>query len=104
MDAGYYHVLLPVREPGTGLPGMAADLRLPYRVVASPGVPAGRIIVAFVSDSARLSGMVAANWAAAGTVSCHAVRAGPAGLRGDDIVFVHGCALSLGARPDRRAW
>jgi predicted ATPase len=36
-------------------------------VLASISGPAGRIVVAFVSDSARLSRMFAANWAAAGT-------------------------------------
>ena len=148
MDASYYDVLLPVREPGTGLPGVVAGLRLPYRVVASVGVPAGQIVLAFVSDSARLSGMFAANWAAArigqrpdATLYALARPARAYGLdgrwdrarwwsrerktmvvfgfgsyrmakvcvrgicsavSGDDIVFVHGCALSLGAGPGRR--
>lgn len=57
--------LLPVREPGAGLPGVAGGIRLPCRVLASVGVPAGRIVLAFVSDSARLSRMFAANWALA---------------------------------------
>jgi hypothetical protein len=65
MGVSFYDALLPVRDPGAGLPGVLAGLRLPYRVLASIGVPAGRIVVAFVSDSARLSRMFAANWAAA---------------------------------------
>jgi CobW/HypB/UreG, nucleotide-binding domain len=67
MGARYYDALLPVREPGPGLRAAMADLRLPYRVFASIGVPAGRVVVAFVSDSARLSRMFAANWAQSGT-------------------------------------
>ncbi len=65
MGVSYYDTLLPVREPGAGLRAAVAGLRLPYRVLASVGVPAGRVVVAFVSDSARLSGMFAANWAQA---------------------------------------
>ena len=67
MGVSYYDALLPVREPGAGLRSVVAGLRLPYRVLASICVPAGRIVLAFVSDSARLSGMFAANWAQAGT-------------------------------------
>ncbi len=67
MSVSYYGTLLPVREPGAGLASVVAGFRLPYRVLASICVPAGRIVVAFVSDSARLSGMFAANWAQAGT-------------------------------------
>ena len=67
VGVSYYDALLPVREPGAGLRSVVAGLRLPYRVLASIGVPAGRIVLAFVSDSARLSGMFAANWAQAGT-------------------------------------
>ena len=55
MGAGYYDALLPVREPGASLPGVAGGIRPPCRVLASVGVPAGRIVLAFVSDSARLS-------------------------------------------------
>ena len=66
MGVSYYDALLPVREAGAGLRSVVAGIRLPYRVLASIGVPAGRIVVAFVSDSARLSGMFAANWAQAG--------------------------------------
>ena len=67
MSISYYDALPPVREPGIGLPDMVAGIGLPYRVLASISVPAGRIVLAFVSDSARLSRMFAANWAAAGT-------------------------------------
>jgi CobW/HypB/UreG, nucleotide-binding domain len=148
MVAGYYDVLLPVRESGTWLPAVAAGLRLPYRVVASVGVPAGRIVLAFVSDSARLSSMFAANWAPAGIgqrpdatlyalarpacaygldgrwdrarwwsrerkamvvfgsgayrLAKVCVRGICSAVSGDDMVFVHGCALSLGAGADRR--
>ena len=67
MGVRYYDELLPAREPGTGLPGLVAGIRLPYRVLASISVPGGRIVLAFVSDSIRLSRMFAANWAQAGT-------------------------------------
>jgi CobW/HypB/UreG, nucleotide-binding domain len=67
MVISYYDSLLPVREPAPGLRAAVASLRLPYRVLASIGVPAGRVVVAFVCDSARLSRMFAANWAQAGT-------------------------------------
>ena len=63
----YYDALLPVREPEASLRGVMAGIRLPYRVLASVCVPSGRIVLAFVSDSARLSRMFAANWAQAGT-------------------------------------
>jgi hypothetical protein len=66
MGISYYDTLLPVREPGAGLRDAMAGLWLPYRVLASIGAPAGRVVVAFVSDSARLSRMFAANWARAG--------------------------------------
>jgi hypothetical protein len=148
MDVSYYDALLPVRAPRDGLPGVVAGLRLPYRMLASIGVPAGRIVVAFVSDSARLSRMFAANWAPAGTGAqpdatlCALARPAPGyGLDGrwdqarwwsrehkmmvvfgfgsyrlakvcvrgicsavsaDNMVFVHGCALSIGAGPGRR--
>ena len=148
MSISYYDALLPVRKPGVGLRGVLAGIRLPYRVLASICVPAGRIVLAFVTDSARLSGMFAANWAQAGTdqepdATLYAL-AGPAcgyGLdgrwdearwwsrdqktmvvfrfgsyrlakvcvrgicsaaSGDDILFLHGCALSVGAGADRR--
>jgi hypothetical protein len=84
MGVSYYDALSPVRTPGDGLPGVVAGLRLPCRVLASVGMPAGRIVLALVSDSARLSGMFAANWAP-GRGRCaagrHAVRAGPASPR-----------------------
>ena len=66
MSVGYYDALLPVREPGAGLPGALAGIRFPYRVLASIGVPTGLIVLALVSDDARLSRMFAANWARAG--------------------------------------
>jgi hypothetical protein len=148
MSAGYYDALLPVREPADGLPGVVAGLRLPYRALASVGTPAGRIVLAFVSDSARLSRMFAANWAPAptgqqpdATLCALTWPAGGYGLDGrwdqarwwsrehkmmvvfgfgsyrlakvcvrgicsavsaDDMVFMHGCALSIGADTDRR--
>lgn len=148
MGASYYDALLPVREPGAGLGSVVAGLRLPYRVLASICVPAGRIVLAFVSDSARLSGMFAANWAQAGTgaepdatlyalarpacayglsdrwdgarwwsrdhkimmvfgfgsyrLAKVCVRGICSAVSGDDILFLHGCALSAGAGADRR--
>jgi hypothetical protein len=63
MGVSHYDALLPVREPGVSLPGVLAGLRLPHRVLGSVGMPAGRIVLAFVSDNARLSRMFAANWA-----------------------------------------
>ena len=148
MGAGYYDALLPVGEPGAGLPGVVAGLRLPYRALASICVPAGRIVLAFVSDSARLSGMFAANWAQARTdaepdatlyalarpacgygldrrwdaarwwsrddktmvvfgfgsyrLAKVCVRGICSAVSGDGILFVHGCALSVGAGAGRR--
>ncbi len=148
MAVSYYDALLPVRKPGTGLLGMVTSLRLPNRVLASICVPAGRIVVAFHSDSARLSRMFAANWAPAGmdqepdaTLYALAQPASSYGLdsrwdgarwwspdqkmmvvfglgsyrlakvcvRGicsavseDDTLFVHGCAVSVGAGTDKR--
>jgi CobW/HypB/UreG, nucleotide-binding domain len=148
MSASYYDGLLPVREPGPGLCGAMAGLRLPHRVLASIYVPGGRIVVAFVSDSARLSRMFAANWAPAGTdqepdatlyalgrpacgygldgswdgarwwsrdqrmmvvfgfgsyrLAKVCVRGICSAVSGDDILFLHGCALSVGAGADSR--
>jgi hypothetical protein len=148
MGASYYDALLPVREPGACLGSVAAGLRLPYRMLTSICVPAGRIVLAFVSDSARLSGMFAANWAQAGTdaepdatlyalarpacayglsdrwdgarwwsrdrkimmvfgvgsyrLAKVCVRGICSAVSGDDILFLHGCALSVGAGADRR--
>ena len=148
MGVSYYDALLPVREAGAGLRSVVAGIGLRYRVLVSIGVPAGRIVVAFVSDSARLSGMFAANWAQAGAdaepdatlyalarpASGYGLGEGWDGARwwsrehkmmavfgvgsyrlvkvcvrgicsavsGDDILFLHGCALSVGAGPDRR--
>jgi hypothetical protein len=61
MGVSFYEALLPVREPAAGLRAAMAGLRLPYRVLASIGMPAGPLVVALVSDSARLSRMFAAN-------------------------------------------
>jgi CobW/HypB/UreG, nucleotide-binding domain len=144
----YYEALAPVREPAVALEAVTAGLRLPYRVLASIRVPAGRVVVALVSDSDRLSSMFAANWSPAGSgqepdTTLYAL-AGPAGsyglnetwdgarwwwrrqqamlgfgfgsyrlakvcvrgmcsaVSGDDVVFLHGCALSVGVGPQRR--
>ncbi len=148
MSISYYDALPPVREPGADLPDAVAGLRLPYRVLAAVRVPAGRIVVAFASDSALLSGMFAANWARAGegeepdaTLYALARPARGYGLpdrwdgarwwsrdqkvmvvfgfgsyrfakvcmrgicsavSGDDSLFLHGCALGIGAGADRR--
>jgi CobW/HypB/UreG, nucleotide-binding domain len=148
MGISYYDALLPVREPGAGLASVLASIRLPYRVLASICVPAGRIVLALISDSARLSGMFAANWAPAGAdavpdatlyalarpadaygldgrwdgarwwsrdhkmmvvfgfgsyrLAKVCVRGICSAVSGDDIVFLHGCALSVGAGTDRR--
>jgi len=148
MSLSYYDALLPVREPADGLQDVMAGLRLRHRVLASICVPAGRIVVAFVSDSARLSRMFVANWARAGTdqepdatlyalarparrygldgawdgarwwsrdqkvmavfgftsyrLAKVCVRGICSAVSNDDIVFLHGCALSLGTGNDRR--
>ena len=148
MSVSYYDALLPVREPGAGLRDAVAGIRLPHRVLASIRVPAGRIVLAFVSDSPRLSRMFAANWARAGTsqepdATLYALARPARGygldsrwdgarwwsredktmvvfgfgsyrmakvcVRGicsavsrDDTLFMHGCALSVGAGRDRR--
>ena len=148
MGVSYYDALLPAREPGADLQGLVAGIGLPYRVLVSIGVPGGTIVLAFVSDSARLSRMFAANWAAARTgqqpdATLYAltrpacgysldgrwdrarwwsrerkmmvvfglgsyrlvkvcVRGICSAVSGDDMVFIHGCALSLGAGLGRR--
>jgi CobW/HypB/UreG, nucleotide-binding domain len=148
MGVRYYDTLLPVREAGADLPGAMAGLRLPYRALASIGVPEGRIVVGLVSDSARLSRMFAAHWAPAGpgqepdaTLYALARPARRYGLDGawdgarwwsrdqktmvvfgfgpyrlakvcvrgicsavssDDILFLHGCGLSVRAGAYRR--
>jgi hypothetical protein len=56
MGGNYYDALLPVREPGAGLSGVVAGIRLPYRVLASVGVPAGRIVLANTTTAPRPSG------------------------------------------------
>jgi hypothetical protein len=65
MNANYYDALLPVGELGDEDAAAIAGLRLRFRVLASVFTPAGRIVVALMSDSARLSGMFADNWAPA---------------------------------------
>ncbi len=148
MGVSYYDALLPVREPGAGLWTALVGIRLPYRVLASVRVPGGRVVLAFVSDSALLSHMFAANWAHAGAdrdpdatlyalarpacgygldrqwdearwwsrdrqtmvvfgfgsyrLAKVCVRGICSAVTGDDIVFVHGCALSVGTRTGRR--
>ena len=148
MGVSYYDALLPVREPGAGLLGTVAGLRLPNRVKASICVPGGRIVVAFLSDSARLSRMFAANWAQAGTdqepdatlyaltrpargygldgrwdaarwwsrdqkimvvfgfgpyrLAKVCVRGICSAVSADDTLFMHGCAVSVGAGAGRR--
>jgi CobW/HypB/UreG, nucleotide-binding domain len=148
MGIGYYDALLPVREPGAGLPAALAGIRFPYRMLASIGVPAGQIVLALVSDDARLSQMFAANWARAGAgqqpdatlyalarpacgyglddtwdqarwwsrehkmmavfgfgsyrLAKVCVRGICSAVTGEDMVFVHGCAMSVGAGPGRR--
>ena len=148
MGVTYYDALLPVREPGAGLLGAVAGLRLPNRVLASVCVPGGRIVVAFLSDSDRLSRMFAANWAQAGTdqepdatlyaltrparsygldgrwdgarwwardqkimvvfgfgpyrLAKVCVRGMCSAVSGDDTLFMHGCAVSVGAGAGKR--
>ena len=148
MGVGYYDALLPVQESDAGLQEVLAGIRLPYRVLASVCVPGGRIVLAFVSDSALLSRMFAANWALAGAsqepdatlyalarpargygldrrwdgarwwsrdqkmmvvfgfgsyrLAKVCVRGICSAVSGDDILFMHGCALSIGAGAERR--
>jgi CobW/HypB/UreG, nucleotide-binding domain len=147
MGVSYYDALLPVREPGAGLQGVLAGIRPPYRVLASICVPGGQIVLAFVSDSAMLSHMFAANWAPAGggrepdatlyalarpacgygldrkwdaarwwsrdqkmmvvfgsgayRLAKVCVRGICSAVSGDDILFMHGCALSVGTGTGR---
>lgn len=147
MGVSYYDALLPVRETAADLQGVLAGIRLPYRVLASVCVPGGAIVLAFVSDSAVLAGMFAANWAQAGAgqvpdAALYALsrpacaygldprwegarwwsrdqkmmmvfgfgsyRLAKVCIRGlcsavsrDDVLFMHGCALSVGARTDQ---
>jgi len=67
MGASYYDAILPVRELDADHAGILAGLHPPHRAVGSVLVPGGQITVEFVSDSARLAGMFADNWARAGT-------------------------------------
>lgn len=147
MGVSYYDALLPVREPGAGLRDVVSGVRLPYRVLASVRVPGGRIVLAFVSDSALLSRMFAANWAPAGAgqepdatlcalarpacgygldrrwdgarwwsrdqkmmvvfgfrsyrLAKVCVRGICSAVSADDILFMHGCALSVGTGTGR---
>ena len=96
MGVDYYDALVPVREPGVGLSGVVAGIRLPYRVLASVGVPGGRIVLAFVSDSARLSRMFAVNWAPART-----------GQQPDATLYAltrPACGYGLDGRWDQARW
>jgi hypothetical protein len=96
MGVDYYDALVPVREPGAGLSGVVAGIRLPYRVLASVGVPGGRIVLAFVSDSARLSRMFAVNWAPART-----------GQQPDATLYAltrPACGYGLDGRWDQARW
>jgi CobW/HypB/UreG, nucleotide-binding domain len=148
MSLGYYDTLPPVRAPGAALLRAVTGLRLRYRVLASIGVPAGRLVVAFVSDSALLSRMFAANWAAASPdqapdatlyalarparsygldrswdgarwwsperqamvvfgfgsyrLAKVCVRGICSAVTGDGLLFLHGCALSVGTGAARR--
>ncbi|HEX9352288.1 MAG TPA: GTP-binding protein [Streptosporangiaceae bacterium] len=148
MAVSYYDALLPVREPGAGLLDMVARLRLPNRVLASIRVPGGRVVVALLSDSARLSRMFAANWAQAAMdqepdatlyaltlPACSygldgrwdgarwwsrdqkimvvfgfgpyrlakvCIRGICSAVSGDDTLFMHGCAVSVGAGAGQR--
>ena len=148
MNVNYYDTLLPVRELGDDRRDAIAGIRLPYRALASIVVPAGRIVVAFASDSARLTSMFADNWTPAGAdqepdatlfalarparsygldeswdgarwwsragkmmmvsgfgsyrLAKVCIRGICSAVSGDDILFLHGCALSLGRGSDRR--
>lgn len=148
MNAGYYDTLLPVAGLGDDLWSAVTGLRLPCRAVVPVATPAGRIVVAFVSDSPRLSRMAAANWAQAradqepdatlyalarpaahyglaGTLDSTrwwsraekamvvfrfgsyrlakvCIRGICSAVSGDDTLFLHGCALSVGVGGDRQ--
>ncbi len=148
MSVSYYDSLPPVRAPGAALLRAATGLRLRYRVAASIGGPAGRLTVAFVSDSAVLSRMFAANWGPASPdqapdatlyaltrpargygldgswdgvrwwsreqramvvfgfgsyrLAKICVRGMCSAVTGDGLLFLHGCALSVGAGTARR--
>jgi CobW/HypB/UreG, nucleotide-binding domain len=148
MNVDYRGGPLPVRELHGDRMGAVADLHLSYRALASVRVPTGRIVVAFVSDSARLTNLFADHWAQAGAdqepdatlyalaapacryglddtwdgarwwsqtgktmavFGCGSYRLAKTCIRGicsavsgDDVMFLHGCALSLGAGNERR--
>jgi hypothetical protein len=65
MDLSYYDTITTVRELRGDRADLVASLPLPHRVVASVAVPAGRLVVRFITDSALLADMFAANWAPA---------------------------------------
>ena len=79
MGVSYYDGLLPVRDPGPGLREVMTASGLRTRCWRRSPRPLGRIVLAFVSDSAELSRMFAANWARSRGRSAagrHAVCAG----------------------------
>jgi hypothetical protein len=148
MSASYYEALLPIRELSDDHAAAIADVGFPFRALASVFIPAGRIVVAFISDSSRLSRMFADNWAPAAAgqdpdatlymlarpacgygldkaldgarwwshggktmavfgsgsyrLAKVCIRGVCSAVSGDDIVFIHGCALSIGAGSHRR--
>jgi hypothetical protein len=102
MNANYYDALLPVGELAEDAAAAIAGLRLPFRALASVFVPAGRIVVALVSDSPRLSGMFANNWAPAAAhqepdATLYALER-PAGAYGLDDIFDEARWWSPGAK------
>jgi hypothetical protein len=56
MGISYYDALLPVREPGADLRDVVAGIGLPYRVLASVRVPAGRIVLGFAGMGSPCGG------------------------------------------------
>jgi hypothetical protein len=148
VNASYYDALLPIRELSDDDAAAVASASFPFRALASVFVPAGRIVVAFISDSSRLSRMFADNWAPAAAgqdpdatlymlarpacgygldealdgarwwshgrktmavfgsgsyrLAKVCIRGVCSAVSGDDIVFIHGCALSIGAGTRRR--
>jgi CobW/HypB/UreG, nucleotide-binding domain len=148
VSASYYDALPPIRELSDDHAAAVADVRFPFRALASISVPAGRIVVAFISDSPELSRMFADNWAPAAAgqdpdatlymlarpacgygldealdgarwwshsgktmvvfgggsyrLAKVCIRGACSAVSGDDIVFMHGCALSIGAGNHRR--
>jgi hypothetical protein len=144
---GYYDALAPVVDLGDDQMTAISGIRLPFRTMASIDVPGGRIVVALLSDSSRLSRMFAAHWGPAADREPDAtlyalaepafsyglggawdgarwwsrsakamvvfgfgtyrmakvcVRGICSAVSGDDMIFVHGCTLSVGAGTRRR--